>query len=343
LARSIREEGLLQPVGITEDGELVFGERRLLAVRDYLKRKTVLARVVRVSSIAAGEYAENEIRKDFTASERVAIARTLERQLGERRGNPSIRQKFDELTGRSDEAVAKRAGFGNRQTYRQAKKVVANGTAKLVLAMDQGRVSIVAASILADADAAEQEAILELDQKAILRAAEEIARRKADGFAGHERKGMTNDWLTPRYILDALGRFDLDPCAALGQPWATAKRHLTVKDDGLRRNWRGRVWLNPPYGDRTHLWLAKMAAHRDGIALLYARTETQMFHDHVWGVANGIFFFKGRVGFCRADGKPAAEVAGAPSVLVSYDAGASRRNYARLKGCGLEGQFLTIR
>jgi hypothetical protein len=95
--------------------------------------------------------------------------------------------------------VAKRAGFGNRQTYRQAKKVVANGTAKLVLAMDQGRVSIAAASILADAAAAEQ-AILELDEKAILRAAEEIARRKADGFAGHERKGMTNDWLTPRYL-----------------------------------------------------------------------------------------------------------------------------------------------
>jgi hypothetical protein len=79
------------------------------------------------------------------------------------------------------------------------------------------------------------------------------------------------------------------------------------------------------------------------MALLYARTETQMFFDHVWAVANGIFFFKGRVCFYRPDGEPAAEVAGAPSVLVSYDAGASRRNYACLKNCGLEGKFLTIR
>ena len=172
---------------------------------------------------------------------------------------------------------------------------------------------------------------------------EDGRRRKAGGFAGHERQGMTNDWLTPRYILDALGPFDLDPCSCLGQPWPTAKRHLTVQDDGLWTTWRGRVWLNPPYADRTHLRLARMAAHRNGIALLYARTETQMFFDHVWAVANGIFFFKGRVCFCRADGKPAAEVAGAPSVLVSYDAGASRRNYARLKACGLEGKFLTIR
>ena len=225
----------------------------------------------------------------------------------------------------------------------QAKKVLANGTAKLVLAMDAGRVSISGAAILADAGPDEQDSILELDEKAILRAAEEISRRKKDGYAGHERNGMTNDWLTPKYILSALGKFDLDPCAALGQPWPTAKRQLTIKDDGLKKTWQGRVWLNPPYGDRTGLWLAKMATHRDGIALVYARTETQMFFDSVWGKANGIFFFKGRVSFCRADGTTAAEVAGAPSVLVSFDSGASRRNHSCLKNCQLEGKLLTIR
>ena len=52
--------------------------------------------------------------------------------------------------------MAQKAGFGNRETYRQAKKVVANGTAKLVLAMDSGRVSVSAAAILADADTHEQ-------------------------------------------------------------------------------------------------------------------------------------------------------------------------------------------
>lgn len=36
-------------------------------------------RLVDVSSIAAGEYAENELRKDFTPSERVAILETIER------------------------------------------------------------------------------------------------------------------------------------------------------------------------------------------------------------------------------------------------------------------------
>jgi ParB family chromosome partitioning protein len=47
---------------------------------------------VDVSSILAGEYAENEVRKDFTPSERVAIARAIERQIGNRRGQRTDRQ-----------------------------------------------------------------------------------------------------------------------------------------------------------------------------------------------------------------------------------------------------------
>ena len=86
LAESIRREGLLQPIGVTENLELVFGERRLRAHKEILKTKTILARVVDVSSIIAGEYAENEIRKDFTPSERVALAITIERKVGNRQG-----------------------------------------------------------------------------------------------------------------------------------------------------------------------------------------------------------------------------------------------------------------
>lgn len=344
LADSIRQEGLLQPIGVTDRLELVFGERRLRATRDILKKRSILARIVDVSSILAGEYAENEVRKDFTPSERVAIAKAIEQQIGNRRGQRVQKIAYVEPGTKTRDAAAERAGFGNHETYRQAAKVVANGTPRLIQAMDEGRVSISAASILADADPDEQEAVLELDEKAILQAAQEIRRRRADGIGGHEQpfRGETNDWLTPRYILDALGKFDLDPCAAVDQPWATARRHFTVKDDGLKRPWNGRVWLNPPYGEQTGLWLEKMAKHQDGIVLVYARTETQMFFDHVWKKANGIFFLKGRICFRRPDGTAAAD-AGAPSVLVSYDPRATRRNYDRLKRCKLAGQFLAIR
>jgi len=45
LAASIAAEGLLQPIGITEENLLVFGERRLRAFQDVLRRETIPARV----------------------------------------------------------------------------------------------------------------------------------------------------------------------------------------------------------------------------------------------------------------------------------------------------------
>jgi hypothetical protein len=121
LAESIRREGLLHPIGVTDRHELVFGERRLLAVRDFLHRKTILARIVDVSSILAGEYAENEVRKDFTPSERVAIARAIERQVGNRRGQRTDTERVQQIAqvdpGTKTRAVAAaRAGFGNHET-----------------------------------------------------------------------------------------------------------------------------------------------------------------------------------------------------------------------------------
>jgi ParB family chromosome partitioning protein len=127
----------------------VFGERRLLAVRDVLKQATIAARIVRVSSILAGEYAENEIRKDFTPSERVEIGKALEARLGERRGKDN-RQNVAELKGRrSDELAAEKAGFGNRTTYEQAKKVVEKAVDEVLAQMDCGDLSISAAAVIA--------------------------------------------------------------------------------------------------------------------------------------------------------------------------------------------------
>ena len=191
LAESIREEGLLQPIGVTDKLELVFGERRLRATKDILKRKTILARIVDVSSIVSGEYAENEIRKDFTPSERVAIATTIEKQIGNRQGQRTDRQLVGKIPQvqpgqKTREVAAEKAGFRNDKTFRQAAKVVQNGTTSLVQAMDEGRVSISAASILADAGLDEQEAILELDEKAILQAAKEIRARQAQQRTEHQ-------------------------------------------------------------------------------------------------------------------------------------------------------------
>jgi len=88
--------------------------------------------VVNLESILLGEYAENELRKDFTKSERYANAKQIEALLGERRGRPSEKNvehsPHFELGTKTRDVAAEKAGFGNRMTYRQAKQVVEEGS-----------------------------------------------------------------------------------------------------------------------------------------------------------------------------------------------------------------------
>lgn len=154
LAESIDSIGLMQPIGITKDNVLVFGERRLIACRDLLGWTMIPARIVDVPSIVDGEYAENEIRKDFTPSERVAIAEAVKATIGERRGNPELKPNVHdgaqlEPGRKTRDIVAAKAGFGSHKSYESAKRVVDKGIPELVEAMDKGEVSISKAADIA--------------------------------------------------------------------------------------------------------------------------------------------------------------------------------------------------
>lgn len=126
-----------------------------------------------------------------------------------------------------------------------------------------------------------------------------------------------DEWLTPSEIIKALGEFDLDPCSPVNRPWNTAKKHFTKFDEGLNKEWAGRVWLNPPYGRETFKWLEKLSEHKSGVALIFARTETIGFHATIWDKAKAVFFFKGRIKFFKVDGTQ-GDAANAPSCLVAY-------------------------
>jgi hypothetical protein len=97
-----------------------------------------------------------------------------------------------------------------------------------------------------------------------------------------------------------------------------AEHHFDICQDGLHRPWFGRVWLNPPYGDKTGHWLERLAQHRNGIALIFARTETDHFFRYVWERATSILFLRGRLNFHHVDGTRSEHNSGAPSCLVAY-------------------------
>ena len=159
----------------------------------------------------------------------------------------------------------------------------------------------------------------------------------------HSGQDTSDIWLTPPFIIDALGgadSFDLDPATPLTMPWPTAKRRYTIEDNGLTSAWAGRVWLNPPYSRPAYSrFMGRMAEHGHGTALIFARTETRTFSDAVWKAATAVLFLAGRLNFYGPDGKPGKANAGAPSVLCAY----GDTDAEILRCSGLDGAFIDLR
>lgn len=148
----------------------------------------------------------------------------------------------------------------------------------------------------------------------------------------HQPQASTNvDWVTPRWILEPLGSFDLDPCTPHQMPWDTAAMRYTRSHDGLLSRWFGRVWLNPPFDKKSRgLFLEKMAMHGNGIVLVPASTEAKWF-DWIWGYADSVLFLHKRPYFHYPDGRRAAANSGCSICLASYGC----RNVEALQKSGL--------
>lgn len=152
-------------------------------------------------------------------------------------------------------------------------------------------------------------------------------------------KFSSDEWYTPPEIIKALGVFDLDPCSAINPLWPTAKYSYNKYDDGLSKNWAGRVWLNPPYS-RPLMWqfVSKLAEHNNGIALLFNRADSKAFHQYVFNMGDAIMFLKNRIRFYRPDGSIGTSP-GCGSVLVAY----GRENAIALKNSNIHGKYIDLK
>lgn len=126
----------------------------------------------------------------------------------------------------------------------------------------------------------------------------------------------TDLWATPQDFFDKLNaayRFDLDVCATHDN--AKCARYFTKDDDGLKQQWCGSVWMNPPYGREIGVWMRK--AHESSlqgatvVCLVPARTDTVWWHD--WAMRGSITFIRGRLKFGDA-----LNSAPFPSALVVF-------------------------
>lgn len=129
-------------------------------------------------------------------------------------------------------------------------------------------------------------------------------------------------WETPQDFFDKLDaefRFTTDVCALPEN--AKCARYYTPEQDGLRQNWTGTCWMNPPYGREIAAWVKKAyesaQAGATVVCLLPSRTDTRWWHNYVMR-ADDVRFIRGRLKFSKGGGTQASNAPFPNAVVVFH-------------------------
>ena len=131
----------------------------------------------------------------------------------------------------------------------------------------------------------------------------------------------SDQWATPQDLfnkLDSIFNFETDVCADASN--AKCDKFYSVADDGLKQDWKGVCWCNPPYGREIPKWIEKaytssVENNATVVCLVPARVDTRWWHDYC--VKGEMFFIKGRLKFGEATSSapfPSAIVVFRPSI-----------------------------
>lgn len=125
-------------------------------------------------------------------------------------------------------------------------------------------------------------------------------------------------WETPIEFFNKVNeefKFDIDVCAV--DETAKCSNYYTPEIDGLKQDWNGTCWMNPPYGREIGRWIEKAYIESTKgatvVCLIPARTDTKYWHDYIFKYAEEIRFIKGRLKFGNN-----ANSAPFPSALVVF-------------------------
>lgn len=217
--------------------------------------------------------------------------------------------------GQARDELGAMAGVSGK-TYEHAVTVLETAPAPIVEAAMQDALSI---------HAAYQVTKMEPEQQ------EEIAQRIEQGEAPKEvvsevrnrphvaNNSGNNEWYTPADYIEAarevMGSIDIDPASNdIAQETVKAAVYYTAETNGLDKEWRGNVWMNPPYAsDLIGKFIDKLVGElpniEQAIVLVNNATETEWFGKLI-SRANAVCFPRSRVKFYMPDGKTGAPLQG---------------------------------
>lgn len=147
-----------------------------------------------------------------------------------------------------------------------------------------------------------------------------------------------NEWYTPSEYIEAarsvMGEIELDPASCeLANRTVRAGRFFTAQDDGLRQEWSGRVWMNPPYASELiGQFCSKFTEHyskgdiKEAIVLVNNATETTWFNVLI-EQASAVIFPKGRVKFKTPNGEMGAPLQGQAVIYFGDNPGMFMKHF----------------
>lgn len=249
LREDIRKHKLEVPIELM-DGKIIDGRNRYLACTTEDGPVDELRFVdVSVADPVAYVISLNLHRRHLNESQRAMVGarakEIYEKDAKDRKGKRTDLQANLPASGgkrrpqhQARDDAAKQTNVSAR-SVQNAATVIAKGSAKVIKAVDEGRLAVSKAVKIVEKPKAAQDAVVTQIEKS-----KQVSRVK----------GLTGEieWYTPRMYLDSaavvMNGIDLDPASSRhAQKHVKAKRFFTIDDDGLAKEWNGCIFLNPPY------------------------------------------------------------------------------------------------
>ncbi len=299
LKEDIAQRGVLIPLEIDQDGELLDGfNRRQICTDLGIEPPTVTRIFDSPEARLAHVIAVNLKRRHLNESQRAMVgARVASMPQG-------ARTDIAQICAMSQLEAADLLGV-SRRSVQSAKAVQEQAEPEVVTLVEQGKMTVAAAAKLAKKQPRKQRTT----------AAKVRASKTRSEATTHvaQATGET-EWFTPPEYIEAaclvMGGIDLDPASCEeAKQIVRADTFYSSQDDGLAQRWFGRVWLNPPYSQPLIVQFAdKLVASfnagdvKQACVLVNNATETAWFQ-LMLKASSAICFIRGRVRFLNAEGE----------------------------------------